>query len=269
MKLSFATAFFVFALTSTVAACSGSSGGPMAPETEDEDEGICATVTCSGHGTCRSMLTRSGRHTARCFCETGFVNGAPDETSCIPASAKTEGSGYQFDIEPSADVVNAELEALSGSWYSSRRDWSVNEEDNDVSTYGYVFALPEYAGPATWHAADLSEARAGNVRLVAPKTKSLTFGRVLGADAGTLEGFRALQFSLADSPEQSESTILYQLGEGEVPASPDGTRARLKVVQCPDSFTSGIAKPTIEQCVQNDDGAARVPSSFVRELFDD
>ena len=267
----FTSVFSIFALTSPVAACSGSSGGLMDSGSGTEDDAkVCAAVSCSGHGTCRSMPTRDGGHAAHCFCDTGFVNENADETACIASSSKTEGYGYRFDAEPSADVVNAELEALRGPWYSSRRDWSVNEKANDISTHGYVFALPEYAGPATWRAADLIEARAGKVRLVPPQTRSLSFGPALGAEAGALEGFRPLQFSRAESPDQSEATILYQRGEEEVSVPAQGTRkrARLQIVRCPDSFTDGIAKPKIEQCVRDDHGAVRVPTGFVQEMFD-
>ncbi|HEY2512025.1 MAG TPA: hypothetical protein VGI39_14255 [Polyangiaceae bacterium] len=257
------------ALFASQVACTVSTAPPPPAQPSVPGASACANVTCSGHGTCQPQLGPGNTFTPTCTCDSGYI--LEDETSahCIPYSPGIEGSGYRFEAEPDAGLVASELAALEGSWYAEGGDWLTRQGQGDVVDNGYVFNLPQSAGPAQWSAQSVATARSGATTLLPPDSNVVQIGAAL---TGDLAGFRPLQFSKSDAPDQATSTVLYTRSEEPGTATSGGpTRPVLVVFVCDQSTTMGIAKPLIASCAEAAGGTVPGVSpweKFVPEMFD-
>jgi hypothetical protein len=262
--------FIALSAASTLTAgCTVSTAPPSAVEQPPPGASACANVTCGGHGTCEPELGAGNSYTPSCVCDHGYIPEDETDAKCIADSPGIQGSGYRFDAEPDAALVASELASLKGSWYAQGGDWIVRQDQGDIVDDGYVFNLPQSAGPAQWSAKSDAAARAGTVTLIPPDSSDVTIGAAL---TGALAGFRPLQFSKAASPDQATSTILYRLSEEPGTATSGGaTRPVLIVFVCDGTDTIGIAKPLIASCALATQGSVpgQAPwGKFVQEMFD-
>jgi hypothetical protein len=252
---------------SLLAACTVTTGGDPPPASE-EDARYCQGITCGGHGTCRAGMdldeSRNWVKKPRCACSDGYIPENDDKLTCIEASADNQGWGYRFDAEP-AEVVEKELRALQGDWFQRPESWS-STSDGRVVTSALSFNVPTHAGQSAWFARDMVDAVRGNVTFEKPATNTVKLGAPLGEGTeGTLAGFRPLEMTAEGARKSSMLTVLYKLGTEEKSGA---KRPKLEVVYCPDSFTSGVARPKIAECLKTDDGVPRYPQTYVRPMFD-
>ncbi|WP_394843180.1 hypothetical protein LZC95_39785 [Pendulispora brunnea] len=201
---------------------------------------------------------------AKCSCDEGYIAERDGELACIAKTPRNEGYGYRFDREPNADTVSRELEALRGDWFRKSLFWTRVDKPNEVGTNGFHYDLPRSAGPAVWHARDFSAVQRGDVHITPPATQVVQIGTEL---TGALAGFRPMQFSKTETPDDGLPTILYKRSEESVTSGGE-TRVRptLLVIECSDTFTSGLAKPRIESCASY--ASPISATTYVRDMFD-